>query len=195
MRLHIRDFKEDESHFVANETDKWLRDLIEKSDEVPPSPDSKKPFRTAALNLSTRKVGDVLWIEGELKSSVILICSATGEEFEFPFSAKIRHLYSQNPELTINSDTKGQGKYQIGSNDWEAQWSPEIEPLVSNEVEMEPIISEAIGLEIPMRPLSEAGRSMKETVVLDETPIKPPTHNPFSELLKDVKVSSKKRDN
>jgi uncharacterized protein len=178
MKVYLSEINENDSEFLADQSEKWVADTISALDEsiamVPGSNESLRPasLRTAAptrptsVRFNLRSVDEVVVVSGDVDTTVQLLCSRCAAPFLFPVDEHFTALYCKDKQmagiayLDKNARPRGQNKGYArhahdegGANGKEAADDLEINYIAEEYLELPLILSEQVRIRIPFQPL------------------------------------------
>jgi uncharacterized protein len=172
MKIHIHEITDHETELDFTQEEPWVLDAVKKVDELTPEasirPPSSKP-RAIQIHFSLRKVDDVVVVQGDVRTSIQLLCSRCANPFQLETHPRFSALFCKDPVMAGVAhlqDKKPAGQNQgfarhahdHGADEQYAN-SPlqdlDITYLAGDHIDLQEVLREQLQLQVPFQPLCQ----------------------------------------
>lgn len=150
MRIYIYELSDEEKDLHFTHKDNWVMETVEGTQEAALG----KPT-DFSLDFSARRLQEVVFLNGNFKLDLGLLCSRCANSFDQPINGDFKYIFTRKPKLQAHTGPGSHGG-PISHDDDEddsASTDPELEYLEKDYIELEVVLKEQIYLKIPVQPL------------------------------------------
>jgi uncharacterized metal-binding protein YceD (DUF177 family) len=102
MKIWFHEIKDDDLKYRFTEEDPWIMEIVGSLDErisTVSRPTNWRPrSRPTVVDLTVRRVDELVHVQGKLETQLFLLCSLCAEAFSFPVERTFHALYTMNAE-------------------------------------------------------------------------------------------------